>query len=200
MEGEMEGRVVSKELLEFEKSKPSLLESNFLVHKEEKEDDTGGTNIKRKEKKLDDKHGKEEVNQHITATVPTSQVLDKVRDFLGVIAEANEKLQLNAQGNSLSDYDIEVLSGKETEYIEMDLLLGVADLQTPEAVSVAEAAIGGSQQYLSLVGESIPSDSEENDDIATDTSLSLGKVPKPDLGDSNNASRRRKRPKITVLN
>ncbi|KAK9163571.1 hypothetical protein Syun_004473 [Stephania yunnanensis] len=66
----------------------------------------------------------------VTTSVPTSNVLGKVKDFLGVMAESNKKLQDNAVKNS-DDYDIEVLNGNENEYIEMDLLLGVADLHTP---------------------------------------------------------------------
>ncbi|XP_075675380.1 uncharacterized protein LOC142644688 isoform X2 [Castanea sativa] len=46
----------------------------------------------------------------ITAPVPKSQVLGKIKDFLGVISEANERLQHDAKENSES-YDIELLTG-----------------------------------------------------------------------------------------
>lgn len=75
-----------------------------------------------------------------------ASVLGKVKDFLGIMAKANEKLELSQvsfslleifdyfsvlfhlaidvwsaplQKNSHADYDIEVLSGNEKEYIEM---------------------------------------------------------------------------------
>ncbi|KAK3001973.1 hypothetical protein RJ639_022282 [Escallonia herrerae] len=71
-------------------------------------------------------------------------VMGKVKDFLGIMAEANKRLQLDARDKS-EDYDIEALTGNESEYIEMDLMLGVADLHTPEAVAAAESALAGYQ-------------------------------------------------------
>uniref|UniRef100_A0A803NUJ5 Uncharacterized protein n=1 Tax=Cannabis sativa TaxID=3483 RepID=A0A803NUJ5_CANSA len=86
----------------------------------------------------------------ITAPLPPSQVLGKVKDFLGVLSEANKKLQDN-----IANYDIEVLSGNESQIIEMDLMLGVADLHTPEAVAAAESAIAAGRQ---------PVESDDNND------------------------------------
>ncbi|OVA14563.1 Protein of unknown function DUF4598 [Macleaya cordata] len=86
----------------------------------------------------------------VTTSVPKSQVLGKLKDFLGVMAEANKRLQHDAKESSSKDYDIEALTGNENEYIEMDLVLGVADLNTPEAVAAAESAMAGSQQILIL--------------------------------------------------
>ncbi|KVI00291.1 hypothetical protein Ccrd_021463 [Cynara cardunculus var. scolymus] len=68
------------------------------------------------------------------AAPPPSQVMGKVRDFLGVMAESNKKLQLDAMNSK--NYDIEALTGDESEYIEMDLMLGVADLHTPAAFEI----------------------------------------------------------------
>ncbi|XP_050261430.1 uncharacterized protein LOC126706162 [Quercus robur] len=101
----------------------------------------------------------------ITAPVPKSQVLGKIKDFLGVISEANERLQHDAKENSES-YDIESLTGNETEIIEMDLMLGIADLHTPEAVAAAESAIAGYQPLNPLAASSsgtISDDSSDND-------------------------------------
>ncbi|GAB2293357.1 hypothetical protein Dimus_027557 [Dionaea muscipula] len=78
----------------------------------------------------------------LTSPVPKSQVLGRVKDFLGVISEANKTLQVNAKDKP-EDYDIEVLTGNESKYIEMDLMLGIADLHTKEAVAAAEAAVAG---------------------------------------------------------
>jgi len=42
-----------------------------------------------------------------------------------------------------------------------DLMLGVADLHTPEAVAAAESAISNSQPVISLAGDGSETDSEE---------------------------------------
>ncbi|KAJ4716082.1 DVA-1 polyprotein [Melia azedarach] len=120
----------SKDLLHLEhkhSSTPSL-ESTLLVCNRK------GSHTKPKKPNRDEKPSCE--------SVPKSQVLDKVKDFLGVISEANKRLQLDAK-DSAQDYDIEVLTGNESEVIEMDLMLGITDLHTPEAVGAAEAAIAG---------------------------------------------------------
>ncbi|KAL8139839.1 hypothetical protein V2J09_005860 [Rumex salicifolius] len=88
-------------------------------------------------------------------------VLSQVKDFLGVISQSNKNLEMNAKDNP-ENYDIEVLKDGESEYIEMDLMLGVADLQTPEAVTAAEAAINGRQPVINLPVGSSSSDSEES--------------------------------------
>ncbi|XP_034682070.1 uncharacterized protein LOC117911754 isoform X2 [Vitis riparia] len=92
------------------------------------------------------------------------EVLGKVKDFLGVISEANKKLELDAKDDSGKDYDIEVLTGNESEYIEMDLMLGIADLQTPEAVAAAESSIAGFQPVAPLAGCSSGTESEDSSD------------------------------------
>uniref|UniRef100_A0A8R7PS11 Uncharacterized protein n=1 Tax=Triticum urartu TaxID=4572 RepID=A0A8R7PS11_TRIUA len=58
-----------------------------------------------------------------TDPLPKSQVLGKVKDFLGEMAKANEKLQLDAQNKPPEEYDIEALTGNEKEYIEMVKLI-----------------------------------------------------------------------------
>ncbi|XP_071703933.1 uncharacterized protein [Rutidosis leptorrhynchoides] len=60
--------------------------------------------------------------------------------------------------------DIEAHTGDESEYIEIDLMLGVADLNTPEAVAAAESAIVGSQPVISLDASSSASESEDSSD------------------------------------
>ncbi|XP_058183838.1 uncharacterized protein LOC131301511 [Rhododendron vialii] len=99
-----------------------------------------------------------------TSSVPKSQVLGKAKDFLGVFSKANRRLLDDAKDNA-KDYDIEALTGNESEYIEMDLMLGVADLHTPEAVAAAESAIAGYQPVISLaLSSSSSSDDESSDD------------------------------------
>ncbi|KAF5783527.1 hypothetical protein HanXRQr2_Chr11g0508971 [Helianthus annuus] len=88
--------------------------------------------------------------------------MGKLKDFLGVMAESNKKLQQEAMNSK--NLDIEALTGDESEYIEMDLMLGVADLNTPEAVAAAESAIVGSQPIISLDASSSESESEDSSD------------------------------------
>ncbi|MQL89755.1 hypothetical protein Taro_022335 [Colocasia esculenta] len=199
----MEARARSKELLDLEQEKPSFLESNLVYKKEEEKSGAAQTKSK-KMKKRGQVHGAEDAKQQATA-VPTSHVLGKVKDFLGIIAQANENLQRSVQGGDRSEHDIEVLTGNETEYIEMDLLLGITDLQTPEAVTVAEAAIGGSRQYLPLLDGNSSSDSEENTDeendhIIADSGHSHSEAPNPEVPGSSMLIRSSKRPKIMELN
>ncbi|XP_057498977.1 uncharacterized protein LOC130783404 [Actinidia eriantha] len=103
-----------------------------------------------------------------TSSLPKSQVLGKARDFLGVISEANKRLQHDAKDNA-KEYDIEALTGHESEYIEMDLMLGVADLYTPEVVAAAESAIAGRQPVISLADSSSGTGSEDSSDDSGDS-------------------------------
>lgn len=141
-------------------------------------------------------------------TIPESNVLGKVKDFLGVISEANKRLQFDVKDNT-EKYDIEVLNGNESEYIEMDLMLGVADLHTPEAVAAAESAMAGYQPTISLAAgcgsddDDEDDDSEDNDD--NDGSEDKEKLSK-DAGENKNSSNEslryqpsKKRPKIIEL-
>lgn len=59
-------------------------------------------------------------------------------------------LGLDAKDNSGKDYDIEVLIENEFGYSEMDLLLGIADLHTHEAVTATESSIVGFQPVAPL--------------------------------------------------
>ncbi|XP_010685369.2 uncharacterized protein new4 [Beta vulgaris subsp. vulgaris] len=147
----------------------------------------------------------------LTAPLPKSQVLGKVKDFLGVLSEANKTLQLNAKDKP-KDFDIEVLDGNESEYIEMDLMLGVTDLQTPEAIEAAEAAIAGNQPVINLYSNDGSSESESSsDDDDSDNDIDEKENQKPGStgqsemeldGSSTQQSEsrtKRKRPKIVEL-
>ncbi|WOK94180.1 hypothetical protein Cni_G02882 [Canna indica] len=140
-------------------------------------------------------HGDSE-EKPLTAVVPRSQVLDKVKGFLGVIAEANDKLELDVRGGSRAGYDVEVLSGNEKEIIEMDLLLGVADLHTDEAVAAAEAALSGFPPSVpSISGSSSDTDVDDDEKDASCCSEKLG----ADEAKSVRGNKQKKRPKIVVL-
>uniref|UniRef100_A0A5B6Z0N2 Uncharacterized protein n=1 Tax=Davidia involucrata TaxID=16924 RepID=A0A5B6Z0N2_DAVIN len=152
----------------------------------------------------------------MTSSVPKSQVLGRVKDFLGVMSEANKRLQHDAKENS-KDHDIEVLTGNESEYIEMDLMLGVADLHTPEAVAAAESAIVGYQPVIPLAASHDGTESEDSSDDDDDDDVDDGngndsndtcsptkfKTSKPAEDNSSNKAlrngRSKKRPKIVEL-
>ncbi|MCE3216405.1 hypothetical protein HAX54_006357 [Datura stramonium] len=93
-----------------------------------------------------------------------SQVLDKVKNFLGVLSEANKKLEVDAKENP-KKYDIEELSGEDSEYIEMNLMLGVAELYSSEAVAAAESAIACQQPVIPLDSSSSTTESRDSSDI-----------------------------------
>lgn len=149
----MNGKETCKDLLELEDKIPSsssssAIDSVFLLTKE-----------KKKKKKRKREREEEAPSKPTIAPVPKSQFLDKLKGFIGVMAEANKKLEQEvAEGNSEA-FDIEALTGNETQVVEMDLALGVADLNTPEAVKAAEAAIAGN----GLAAESGDSSSDESD-------------------------------------
>lgn len=134
--------------------------------------------------------------------VPKSHVLGKVKDFLGVISEANKRLHTDAEDNS-HKYDIEALTGDESEYIEMDLMLGVADLHTPEAIAAAESAISGLQPAISLTVSSSDDDEESDDDSNEDESDNDEKTSEATGTNSSTEVKRnnrlKKRPKIIEL-
>ncbi|XP_050208845.1 NAD-dependent protein deacetylase HST1 [Mercurialis annua] len=102
----------------------------------------------------------------LTTPIAQSQVLGKVRDFIGVISEANKQLQQDAKDKS-QNFDIEVLTGNESDVIEMDLMLGVADLHTPEAIAAAESALSNGQATVTLdsdISETESGSSSDDDD------------------------------------
>ncbi|XP_038903017.1 uncharacterized protein LOC120089721 [Benincasa hispida] len=139
----------SKDLLYLERKdlSSSSLESSLLVCKK---------NSTSKEPRRNEKP--------ITEPASKSLVLGRVKDFLGVISEANKKLQMDAKDNA-EKYDIEALDGNESKVIELDLMLGIADLHTPEAVAAAESAIIGNQPVIPLTcSSSSESESEESSD------------------------------------
>ncbi|KAL5697247.1 branched-chain-amino-acid transaminase [Ranunculus cassubicifolius] len=185
----MEPATSSKALLSIEKSNNSSLESTLLICKKE-----STLNSSKPSGKL------------VTNSVPKSQVLGKLKDFLGVIAEANTRLQHDATEKSSADYDIEVLTGNESEYIEMDLLLGVADLQTPEAVAAAESAMAGSLSAAALDAANFctesssdddDDDDEDSDDKACSSEICNNTISNNDI--SLNNGRMKKRQKIIEL-
>ncbi|KAF8008541.1 hypothetical protein BT93_K2262 [Corymbia citriodora subsp. variegata] len=149
----------SQELLKLENKSLSspLIESTLFICKEKDSDS------KRKQPPPN--------GRPLTSSVPTSQVLGKVKDFLGVLSQANEKLQVEVKDNP-ERYDIEVLNGNESEIIEMDLMLGVADLHTPEAVAAAESAVAGLPTLNPLaagIGEMDSEDTTDDDDDDDDS-------------------------------
>ncbi|KAH6788633.1 hypothetical protein C2S51_003639 [Perilla frutescens var. frutescens] len=149
------------------------------------------------------------------SALPKSQFLGKVQDFLGVFSESNKKLMQEAKERP-DNYDIEVLSGDESNYIEMDLMLGIADLHTPEAVAAAESAMAGHQQPVRLPESSSGSEDEDSsddeDDVKKDeiheqdakagsesVKLGLKDAARDSLCQESKKQKPKKRPKIVEL-
>ncbi|KAK8622726.1 hypothetical protein V6N13_117630 [Hibiscus sabdariffa] len=65
--------------------------------------------------------------------------------------------------NNSQAYDIEVLNGNDSKVIEMELMLGVADLHTPKALAAVESAIGGNQPVTTVSGGDSSSGTESDD-------------------------------------
>ncbi|GAB2225535.1 hypothetical protein Droror1_Dr00006332 [Drosera rotundifolia] len=156
--------MTSKELLELERKDISSPTASIL-------------RICENETRVRDEVKKKGAGRLVTAPAPRSEVLGRVKDFLGVLSEANKSLELNAKDNP-EDYDIEVLNGDESKYIEMDLMLGIANLHTPDAVAAAETAVAGHPTILDFPShessaESRSSSEEEEDDDDTDEEDSL---------------------------
>ncbi|KAL2929357.1 Dihydrodiol dehydrogenase 3, partial [Bienertia sinuspersici] len=191
----------SKELLQLEHKdlSSSFNESALLVCGKNKKSLEEGTKLEGKP---------------FNAPLPKSQVEDppqvlvRLEIFLGVISEANKTLELKAKENPEA-FDIEALNGTESNCIEMDLMLGVADLHTQEAMEAAEAAVAGNQRIVDLPhsreSESSSDDDEDdsNDDEEEKAGSSTGKSEKMQVDDSlPQQSERRtksKRPKIIEL-
>ncbi|KAJ4954871.1 hypothetical protein NE237_011654 [Protea cynaroides] len=99
-----------------------------------------------------------------------TRAMDHMTDFTGnlqssILLHRQQLAQQNSfWDKSQNNLDIEVLTGNETEYIEMDLMLGVAELHTPEAVAAVESAMVGSQQACMLAASSTGSYSTSSDD------------------------------------
>ena len=137
----------SKDLLELEHKNPSsssssAIDSALLISKKQK------------------KEAPPPPSKPTIAPVPKSEFLDKLKGFLGVMAEANKKLEQEAEEGNSEAFDLEALTGDESQVIEMDLMLGVADLKTPEALKAAEAAIA----VKGLANGSSDDESDSNDD------------------------------------
>ncbi|KAJ4753532.1 hypothetical protein LUZ62_087937 [Rhynchospora pubera] len=175
----------SRELLHLP-SNPSILEILQLGSREQKT-----------------KQKQDSRQQPSTASVPWSEVLGKVKNFLGEIAKANEQLAIDAQEKPREEIDLEALTGNEKEYIEMDLLLGVADLNSDEAVAAAESDMCGTQSTVIPVACDSSSDEEEGEDESDasdneeeDSIVHSEKIVKK----AENIEPKKKRQKIVVLN
>ncbi|KAH0977755.1 hypothetical protein GBA52_027474 [Prunus armeniaca] len=204
----------SKDLLQLEHKKAltSPIESTLLVCK----NDSQACQTKKAQPE----------GKPIGVPVIKSQVLGKIRDFLGVISEANERLEKDAKvGILVLHPKLDCLSRFQHTFqiITCDLMLGVADLQTPEAVAAAESAISGYQPVIPLAVSSSEEESQdssdnnsssdeddddssseedESDDENKKTSSPVKlKTPKSDKDDSSDVrnSRSKKRPKIVEL-
>ncbi|KAF3322844.1 hypothetical protein FCM35_KLT12833 [Carex littledalei] len=144
---------------------------------------------------------KPECRQQPITTVPRSEVLGKVRNFLGEIAKANEQLAIDAQEKPREEIDLEALTGNEKEYIEMDLLLGVADLNSDAAVAAAESDMCGIHSTARPVACSSSSEEEDNESDASDNGWENSTVnSEENVKKTVDIEPEKKRQKIVVLN
>ncbi|CAM8928220.1 unnamed protein product [Rhodiola kirilowii] len=185
---------ISKDLLHLEhgKSPASALESTLLVCGF-KSNTHPMKSASSSSSQLDEKP--------VTAPIPSSEVLGKVKNFLGVISEANKRLQEEAKDKSSEDLDIEVLTGNESQYIEMELMLGVTDLHTSEAVAAAESVISGYQPVINLADSSDEdgsSNAKSEDSSDEDSDVEDKQIHSREDSESK-APKSRKRPRILVL-
>ncbi|EAY74978.1 hypothetical protein OsI_02876 [Oryza sativa Indica Group] len=178
----------SKELLDLpsEPKPPSLIESILVGRREQQQH----------------KEGKRKAGPP-TDPLPKSQVLGRVKDFLGEMAKANEKLHLDVKNKRPEEYDIEALTGNEKEYIEMDLLLGVADLHSEKAVEVAEATMNGfppsGRSFACSSSESEDDSDGSDEDSGDETNMSSKDADEPEA-QASKGKKPNKRQKIVVLN
>ncbi|CAM6081507.1 unnamed protein product [Calypogeia fissa] len=142
--------VSNKDLLQLE-SRSTVLEQRLRVC-------TNGEDVAKREPPL------------ITAT-PQSSVLGRIKSFLPAMDQANRKLFSDIKERGTEEFNIESISDPEARYVEMDLALGVADLNTPEALAAAELAANG--QVLKVDDSAVSSDDSSDSD--TDEEDKIGK-------------------------
>ncbi|XP_055830747.1 uncharacterized protein LOC129899744 [Solanum dulcamara] len=146
----------SSSLLDLEgesKGSPSSFESKLLFC-------NGGSDLQSRISKFNPTVKKPEIS-----STSQSQVLEKVKNFLGVLSEANKKLEVDAKKNP-KKYDIKELTREDSEYIEMNLMLGVAEVYSFEAVAAAESVIARQQPLTPLA--SISSATTDVDDSSNE--------------------------------
>ncbi|CAN6448544.1 unnamed protein product [Victoria cruziana] len=174
----------NKELLDLEHRESSTIDSRLFICKSDPSPRQGNLHP-----------NKSNGERNLTTPVPTSQVLGRVKNFLGAMAEANQKLMREAEEKPPDAFDIEALTGNEEQYIEMDLRLGLVDLYTPEAVAAAESALAGAQMAIPDTVSSSDTDDTDDDEIVGHPALSGS----PSSEDECERPDKRKRPKITEL-
>lgn len=98
----------------------------------------------------------------VITAMPESSVLGRIKSFLPALDLANRKLLSDIQERGADEFNLESVSDTDERYVEMDLALGVADLNTPEALAAAELAANG--QVLKVDHSAGSSDSESDDE------------------------------------
>ncbi|KAG0501888.1 hypothetical protein HPP92_001960 [Vanilla planifolia] len=181
----------SKELLDHVET-PSILEKLVMLSK-----DSMAQSLKSKQHVYTKPKEKPSITQ-----LPQSQVLGKARDFIEVMAKANKDLEMRSQDNPCPNFDIEVLDDNEKEYIEMDLLLGVTDLHTEEAVAAAEASVSSSTKVVGPANGSFCIDGDDDgDDSDRNALINGGNMPSKHSTtvDESQEAKPHKRLKIVML-
>ncbi|KAJ2709745.1 hypothetical protein H4R19_004093 [Coemansia spiralis] len=120
---------------------------------------------------------------------PPSALLARLGAFLPQIAEANKKLEADVAADP-SKVDIENIGSEETQYIEMDLGLGVFDMKPKsDGTSADDIIISARGKH----GGGSSSSSSDDDSSDSDTSDHIIMDP------SSAAARKKTKPQIEVL-
>ena len=103
----------------------------------------------------------------MSAPVPPSSVLSRVKDFLPQMAAANEKLTKDMQSQPAENFDVEAVGEGDSQHVEMDIACGVLELKDNAAEQAAEAVMAGQcPDTESAQGDSSSSDSSDADSDA----------------------------------
>ncbi|KAJ1729357.1 hypothetical protein LPJ61_003564 [Coemansia biformis] len=126
---------------------------------------------------------------------PPSELLAQLRAFLPQIAEANKKLEAEVAKDPAL-VDIENIGSDETQYIEMDLGLGVFDVkQKASGKGPDDIIISASGK----TGSCSASDAESSDAESSDSSAPRRSSRRVVIDPSSIAGQQKARPQIEVL-
>eukprot|EP00850_Spirogloea_muscicola_P002340 SM000009S23469 [mRNA] locus=s9:132070:133445:- [translate_table: standard] len=129
-------------------------------------------------------------------------ILARLRDFLPQMDDANQQLRESLQAGQQDDVNIEVLTSADgAPHIEMDLMLGLAELKTPEAVAAAEQALAGLGRDEADAGDGQSDEAEhgESSDEEDCANHNIGEQVRGPMRQSRGGLARPKRPKIEEL-
>ncbi|KAJ2496468.1 hypothetical protein GGH96_005820 [Coemansia sp. RSA 1972] len=111
---------------------------------------------------------------------PPSDLLSRLHAFLPQIAEANTKLAVDISEDP-SKLDIENVGADESQYIEMDLGLGVFDMKSKDDSKSAEGIIIGARENASSDDSDDETECPRSRVIIDPSSIANQQKPKPHI-------------------